>query len=69
MYLHQIPRANLNKTLNDFQGKGILLIRNPFKAIQSFLNFLYGGMQGTAQKDQFEGEGKFDDFFSHLLFA
>lgn len=52
----RLPLANA-RTLQKFEGKGILLIRNPFKAIQSYLNFVHGGMTDLAPKSAFEGKG------------
>ena len=60
--LYTMARSDLSITLNKFKSKGILVIRNPFKAIQSYLNFIYGGMKGTAPSSAFKGESKFEDF-------
>lgn len=45
-------------------GKGILLCRNPYEAILSFHNFLYGGHTGFAPSKNFDRKGS--KFFNHL---
>ena len=50
---------NINKYFSqDFGGRGILIVRNPYDAILSTHNFLYGGHHGTAPKDNFKRKGK-----------
>ena len=41
-----------------FGGRAILLIRNPYEAIISYRNFLYGGHTGFAPYARFHGPGK-----------
>ena len=53
--LYHLPYANRTQTLDHFDKKGILIIRNPFKAILAYRNFRFGGMQGMAAKEKFEG--------------
>ena len=55
--LYYLPEANRTHTLEQFNKKGILIIRNPFKAIPSYRNFGYTGMMGAAPKSAFEGKG------------
>ncbi|XP_021940466.1 WSC domain-containing protein 1-like isoform X2 [Zootermopsis nevadensis] len=38
-----------------FQGRGILLLRNPYEALLSYRNFLYGGHTGFAPHSRFRG--------------
>lgn len=40
-----------------FRGRGILLLRNPYEALLSYRNFLYGGHTGFAPHSQFKGPG------------
>ncbi len=56
--LYSLPEAQRTKTLEEFKGKGILIIRNPFKAIRSYRNFEYTGMVGAAPENAFTGESK-----------
>ncbi|KAI9559232.1 hypothetical protein GHT06_016021 [Daphnia sinensis] len=63
----RLPLAN-PRTLEKFEGKGILLIRNPFKAIQSYLNFEHGGMTGLAPKSAFLGK-EWGDFVRHSVYS
>ena len=53
--LYHLPYANRTQTLDHFDKKGILIIRNPFKAILAYRNFNFGGMKGLASKEEFEG--------------
>lgn len=53
--LTSLPEANRTHTLDQFKGKGILIIRNPFKAIHSYRNFAYTGMTGAAPESAFTG--------------
>lgn len=53
--LYSLPEANRTKTLEEFNGKGILIIRNPFKAIRSYRNFDFTGMVGAAPESAFSG--------------
>ena len=48
--------------LNRFKRKGVLIIRNPFKAIIAYKNFIAGGMKGVAPMSAFQGPGE-----SHCL--
>jgi hypothetical protein len=41
-----------------FKGKGILLLRNPYDALLSYRNFLYGGHTGFAPYASFRGPGR-----------
>jgi len=56
--LYSLPEAQRTKTLEEFNGKGILIIRNPFKAIRSYRNFEFTGMVGAAPENAFTGESK-----------
>jgi hypothetical protein len=49
----------LNQEVEQFRGDGILVIRNPFKAILSYRNFAFGGnMAGLAPAEAFsQGPG------------
>ncbi len=49
----------LNQEVEHFRGNGILVIRNPFKAILSYRNFAFGGnMAGLAPAEAFsQGPG------------
>ncbi|XP_065348218.1 sialate:O-sulfotransferase 2-like [Cloeon dipterum] len=38
-----------------FKGRGVLLLRNPYEAIISYRNYLYGGHTGFAPYDSFRG--------------
>lgn len=38
-----------------FRGRGILLLRNPYEALLSYRNYLYGGHTGLAPEDRFKG--------------
>ncbi|XP_014245102.1 WSCD family member AAEL009094 [Cimex lectularius] len=38
-----------------FRGRAILLLRNPYEALLSYRNFLYGGHTGFAPNDRFRG--------------
>ena len=43
-----------NQEVQHFRGDGILVIRNPFKAILSYRNFAFGGnMAGLAPAEAF----------------
>lgn len=55
--LYYLPEANRTQTLNEFEGKGILILRNPFSSIRSYRNFDSGGMQGMAPDTAFKGKG------------
>merc|ERR1712062_466171 len=39
-----------------FKGRGILILRNPYDAVLSKLNYLYGGHRGASSIEQFERE-------------
>ena len=54
--LFYLPEANRTHTINEFEGKGILILRNPFASIRSYRNFDSGGMQGMAPEAAFEGK-------------
>jgi hypothetical protein len=56
--LYHLPFSNRTQSLDKFKHKGILIIRNPFKAILAYRNFRFGGMAGMAPKEKFEGPGK-----------
>ena len=44
----------LNQEVEHFRGDGILVIRNPFKAILAYRNFAFGGnMAGLAPAEAF----------------
>jgi len=43
-----------------FRGRGILLLRNPYEALLSYRNFLYGGHTGFAPHSRFKGPGNAD---------
>jgi len=43
-----------------FRGRGILLLRNPYEALLSYRNFLYGGHTGFAPYSRFKGPGNAD---------
>lgn len=62
-YLHV---SNRTQVIEQFQHKGVLIIRNPFTAIRSYRNFEYGGMQGKAPEDAFVGR-KWDNFVSRSI--
>ena len=46
-------------SFQDFDERGILIVRNPYEAILSTHNFLYGGHHGKAPKDNYKRKGKF----------
>ncbi|XP_023713195.1 WSC domain-containing protein 2-like isoform X1 [Cryptotermes secundus] len=48
-----------------FRGRGILLLRNPYEALLSYRNFLYGGHTGFAPHSQFKGP-EWERFASQL---
>ena len=43
---------------NDFGGRAVLILRNPYDSLLSNLNFLYGGHKGSAPGDLFQREGQ-----------
>ena len=43
----------------DFAGRGIVIIRNPYEAILSMHNFLYAGHHGTAPSNNFKRKGNY----------
>lgn len=52
--LNKTTEELLYRELKKFDGNGILLIRNPFKAILSYRNFAFGGdMAGMAPQEAF----------------
>lgn len=53
----ETSKENLTWALNKYQRKGILLIRNPFKAIQAYRNYQFAGMKELASSKAFEGVG------------
>lgn len=55
--LAKMQAEDRTRALEKFERKGILLIRNPFKAIMSYRNFQYGGMKGLAPSRAFKGKG------------
>ena len=55
--LYYLPLKNRTQVLDEFKGKGILILRNPFSAIRSYRNFDTGGMQGSAPESAFKGIG------------
>jgi hypothetical protein len=67
--LYSLPEALRTKTLDEFKGKGILIIRNPFKAIRSYRNFDFTGMVGAAPESAFSGESKFKAFLKYSLLS
>ncbi|XP_069693741.1 sialate:O-sulfotransferase 1-like [Periplaneta americana] len=48
-----------------FRGRGILLVRNPYEALLSYRNFLYGGHTGFAPHSRFKGP-EWERFASQL---
>lgn len=56
--LPRFTKKRLTEILDQFHGKGILIIRDPFKAIQSYRNYMFGGMKGTAPVRAFKGAGR-----------
>ena len=45
----------INKCYREvFKGRGILILRNPYDAVLSKLNYLYGGHRGASSIQQFE---------------
>ena len=54
-------------TLEHYNGKGILIIRDPYKAIKSYRNFQFGGMTGLALDSAFQGKRKAHQFISTKL--
>ncbi|XP_068082080.1 uncharacterized protein [Anabrus simplex] len=48
-----------------FRGRGILLVRNPYEALLSYRNFLYGGHTGFAPHNKFIGP-EWERFASQL---
>ncbi|XP_049846131.1 WSC domain-containing protein 1-like [Schistocerca gregaria] len=48
-----------------FRGRGILLLRNPYEALISYRNFLYGGHTGFAPRTRFQGP-EWERFASQL---
>ena len=46
--LVQKTHENGLETIDKFGGKGILLLRNPYRAIISYHNFLFGGHKNYA---------------------
>jgi hypothetical protein len=42
----------------DFGGRAVLVLRNPYDAILSTHNFLYAGHHGKAPVENFAREGK-----------
>jgi hypothetical protein len=53
--LFNMPLANRSHSLNQFKGQGVLILRNPFKAIRAYRNFDFGGMAGMAPNQSFIG--------------
>ena len=53
-----VPAENRTHQLQEFNRQGILLIRNPFKAIITYRNYDFGGFKAVAPKESFEGVGK-----------
>ena len=45
------------ETLQDFGGRAVLIVRNPYAAILSDHNFIYAGHHGSAPLDNFERRG------------
>lgn len=50
---NQSTDIKLNQEAERFHGNGILVIRNPFKALLSYRNFAFGGMAGMAPSSAF----------------
>lgn len=66
----------INQEVDHFRGDGILVIRNPFKAILSYRNFAFGGnMAGLAPAQAFSqgpepvhiGDRKISSKFKRVL--
>ncbi|PSN56171.1 hypothetical protein C0J52_01448 [Blattella germanica] len=62
-----VPLALSQRTaeLRLFRGRGILLVRNPYEALVSYRNFLYGGHTGFAPHNRFKGP-EWERFASQL---
>jgi hypothetical protein len=65
--LDYLPVANRTQTLEQYQRKGIFIIRNPYSAIYSYRNFNFGGLKGTAAESAFKGPGKILIVFPFLI--
>ena len=48
----------IKKILQDFKGRAILILRNPYEAILSTHNFMYAGHHGKAPARNFARSGK-----------
>lgn len=47
----------------DFGGRAVLILRNPYEAILSLHNYLYGGHHGLASAKDFKRTGR----LTHLI--
>ena len=45
------------KEMMNTNRNGIILIRNPFRALYGYRNYLFGGVNGYAEVSRFVGEG------------
>lgn len=53
-YINKTGETRRTQEVEQFRGNGILVIRNPFKAILSYRNFAFGGnMAGLAPPEAF----------------
>ncbi len=52
-------REILSMNFQDFGGRAVLVLRNPYEAILSTHNFLYAGHHGKAPIENFSREGIF----------
>ena len=55
--LYYLPYSKRTHSLEQFNHNGILIIRNPFRAILSYRNFENGGLEGPTSEEQFVGPG------------
>jgi len=54
--IHEYGDGNIK----DFGGRAIVLLRNPYRAILSYHNFLFGGHRGYAPISNYRRKGKMD---------
>ena len=55
---HSIFTYDVCFFLQDFQGRGVLILRNPYEAILSCHNFMYGGHHGQAPTSNYQKPGE-----------
>nr|XP_018917676.1 PREDICTED: WSC domain-containing protein 1-like [Bemisia tabaci] len=62
-----VPKLPTEKTaeVSLFNGRAILLLRNPYEALLSYRNYLYGGHTGFAPNNKFRGRD-WEHFVSRL---